>query len=55
MKFTIQNSDGPTAEFVAGKLGNGCIIGIIATIALLAAMAALGVYLWKKKKKEEEK
>jgi len=55
MKFAIRSSDGPTAVFWAGKLGNGHMLGIAIGVVLLAAVAiTLGIYIRRKRKKRNE-
>lgn len=43
----IGGADGPTAIFLAGKVGNGTIMGIIAIGIVLVAAA---LYIYKKRK-----
>lgn len=43
----IGGADGPTAIFVAGKLGG---FEILMLAAVLAAVIGLGIFLWKKRK-----
>lgn len=52
MKAIIGNSDGPTAIFLAGRLGSG--FGIVIGIILLVAVIILGIYIKKKRKKKDE-
>lgn len=44
----IGGADGPTAVFVAGKLGDGAVIGIVLIGIILIAVGIL-VYKWRKK------
>lgn len=53
MKYTVPvkiigGADGPTAVFVAGKLGDGAVVGIVIIGIILLAVGIL-VYKWKKK------
>lgn len=45
----IGGADGPTAVFVAGKLGGG---DVVLALAVVVAVIVLGVWIWKKKKKD---
>lgn len=44
----IGGADGPTAIFVAGKLGGGDVV-----LAVVVALIVLGVWIWKKRKKND--
>lgn len=50
----IRSKDGPTAIFLAGKLGSGCIVGIVIGVVVLVAAVSLGIYFSRKRKKKDE-
>lgn len=57
MKIVLQNGDGPTSTFVAGRLGIEpevlAVLGFLAAVVLVAAVAGVTIYI-KKKRKEKE-
>ena len=46
----IGGAAGPTAIFVAGKLGGG---DVVLALAVVVALIVLGVWIWKKRKKND--
>lgn len=44
----IGGADGPTAIFVAAKIG---VVDILVAVLLVAAVIGFGFWLWKKRKK----